>query len=114
MRKPRGGWIASVALWAGALMLLLTTASLADAPGDPAAGQRVAERWCAGCHAVEADATVGNDVVRPFVAIADDATTTARALAGFLAKPHGGMPDFALSRRDIDDLVAYILSLRQR
>lgn len=104
---------AGAALTAGALALLLTTASLADGPGDAVAGQRVAERWCAGCHAVEAGAAVSNDAARSFHAIANDATTTARALAAFLTKPHGGMPDFALSRRDIDDLVAYILSLKQ-
>ena len=37
---------------------------------------------------------------------------SADQLRTFLAKPHGAMPDLALSRAEIDDLIAYIESLR--
>ena len=33
-------------------------------------------------------------------------------LRAFLSRPHGAMPDLALSRAEIDDVVAYIASLR--
>jgi hypothetical protein len=37
---------------------------------------------------------------------------TAEQLRAFLSHPHGAMPDLALSRTEIDDLTAYIQSLR--
>jgi len=40
--------------------------------------------------------------------------TTALSLSVFLQTPHHRMPDYALSRNEIADLVAYILSLRGR
>ena len=33
-------------------------------------------------------------------------------LRGFLSHPHGAMPDLVLSRQEIEDLIAYMLSLR--
>ena len=33
-------------------------------------------------------------------------------LRAFLSHPHGAMPDLALSRAEIDDLIAYIEGLR--
>jgi hypothetical protein len=35
-------------------------------------------------------------------------------LRAFLQTPHGQMPDFTLGRDQIDDVVAYLLSLRAR
>ena len=37
---------------------------------------------------------------------------TSGQLQAFLSHPHGAMPDFALSRSEIDNLIAYIESLR--
>jgi mono/diheme cytochrome c family protein len=39
---------------------------------------------------------------------------TPSQLAAFLTDPHGGMPPLELSRREIEDLVAYIRSLDAR
>lgn len=33
-------------------------------------------------------------------------------MRAFLSHPHGAMPDLALSRAEIDDLIAYIGSLK--
>jgi len=33
-------------------------------------------------------------------------------LRAFLTRPHGAMPDLALTRAEIDDLIAYIETLR--
>jgi hypothetical protein len=41
-------------------------------------------------------------------------STTSMSLHAFLMTPHGQMPDFASTRAQIDDVVAYILSLRSR
>jgi mono/diheme cytochrome c family protein len=40
-------------------------------------------------------------------------STTEMSLAAFLTTPHGRMPNFSLSRAEIRDVSAYILSLRQ-
>jgi cytochrome c len=37
---------------------------------------------------------------------------TADQLRAFLSHPHGAMPDLALSRAEIDDLIGYISTLR--
>jgi mono/diheme cytochrome c family protein len=40
-------------------------------------------------------------------------TTTEMGLHAFLQTPHQRMPDLHLSREEIDDVAAYILSLRR-
>ena len=42
-----------------------------------------------------------------------DSGATAAQLRAFLSHPHGAMPDLALTRAEIDDLIQYILSQRQ-
>jgi hypothetical protein len=41
-------------------------------------------------------------------------STTPLSLRAFLQTPHERMPDLHLSRDEIDDLTAYILSLRRK
>jgi mono/diheme cytochrome c family protein len=47
-----------------------------------------------------------------FAAIAAMKSTTELSLQAFLQTPHDHMPDWRLSRQQIDDVVAYIMSLR--
>ncbi|WP_157967087.1 c-type cytochrome [Elioraea thermophila] len=84
-------------------------------PGDPFVGRQLAERWCASCHLVS-PRPVGpaGDGAEPFQSIADRASTTALSLRVFLQTPHGQMPDLQITHREADDLIAYILSLRER
>jgi len=37
---------------------------------------------------------------------------TADQLRAFLSHPHGAMPNLALTRAEIDDLISYIATLR--
>jgi len=47
--------------------------------------------------------------------IANRPSTAALSLKEFLRSPHKGrMPNFLLSRADTDDVIAYILSLKQK
>ncbi len=94
-----------------AALAVILAAGPAGAAGYVEAGRLAAQEWCANCHVVAG--TGGQDAARPLRAIANDPATTASALTVFLVEPHGDMPNFHLSRRDIDDLVAYILSLRE-
>lgn len=83
----------------------------ADDAGAVAAGQGIAKTWCVNCHVIAPGQARGSDQTPSFTSIAARPDTTADKLRAFLAQPHG-MPDFKLSRTDIDNMVAYILSLR--
>lgn len=78
---------------------------------DAANGERLAQRWCATCHIVRGDQRQGTDVPT-FAAIARIPGFTQSSVAFFLLAPHPPMPEMALSRREADDLAAYIASLR--
>ena len=85
----------------------------AQAVGDPAVGHQLAQKWCSNCHAVEPlEKERTTDAAPSFSAVAHSPSTTAMGLRAFLQTSHGQMPDFRLSRDQIDDVVAYILSLR--
>jgi len=84
----------------------------ADDAGPVAAGKAVAQTWCVNCHVVTAEQTQGSDQAPTWTSIANRPGTTPDSLHGFLAQPHGKMPDFKLSKTDIDNVVAYILSLK--
>jgi mono/diheme cytochrome c family protein len=75
--------------------------------GDVNHGGVIAKRWCAACHVVAADQTSANADAPPFADIArrrpDD-----KQISMFLADPHPKMPDMSLTRKEIDDIVAYI------
>lgn len=81
---------------------------------DIASGKRIAERWCSSCHVVEpGQHRVPNDAVPSFPAIARMNSTTKMSLAAFLSTSHEPMPNMVLSRAEIADISAYILSLRK-
>ncbi len=83
--------------------------------GDPTEGRALARVWCSSCHIVEPEQRhAGNDAIPGFPAIAQMPSTTAMSLQAFLQTSHPPMPDVVLNRRQIGDVVAYILSLRQR
>lgn len=98
--------------------LLLAAAALFTTPAaasEVARGHALAKAWCVGCHAVDrADLRASANDALSFTEIARLATSTSPALHAFLATPHPNMPNFKLTGSEIDDLVAYILSLRRR
>lgn len=82
--------------------------------GDEAAGLSLALRNCAICHVVAGRQTGPVPVGVPtFAQIARMPSTTALSLSAFLQTPHPPMPDLVLTRREIADVVSYILSLRK-
>jgi mono/diheme cytochrome c family protein len=81
--------------------------------GDAQAGRSLSETWCTNCHVVSADQPQGASTGAPtFRAIAAQTAMTPMALAAFLQTPHHQMPDLHLSREEIGDVAAYILSQR--
>lgn len=97
------------------LVALMTCAATAQESGNSFAGHELAVRWCASCHVVDAGIRrQGTDAVPSFAAISAMPSTTAASLAAFLSSSHGQMPDYTLSRADIANVSAYILSLRKQ
>lgn len=107
-------WMAAV------LAVVLAPGALAQAPaeeGDTLKGREIARTWCANCHVVEENPTRAVDSAPTFAAIADKAGVTAEGLRAFLSAQHSGgvqgrMPNLSLSRNDVDNVVAYLLTLR--
>ncbi len=99
------------------LIALLLTAAPAVAQtsyGDPEAGLKLALRDCAACHVVAGRQAGPVPVgVPPFAAIAHMPSTTSLSLRAFLQTPHPPMPDLALTRSEMEDVISYILSLRK-
>jgi mono/diheme cytochrome c family protein len=96
--------------------LLTSGAAAAGQSGEQAhiaVGRELAERYCASCHVIGPGQGRGSDQAPPFRAIATRPVTTADSLHAFLLRPHGGMPPLTLSNEQIDNLAAYILSLRR-
>ena len=93
---------------------------LVFAPGlawsqDIEQGHQLAARWCANCHVVErTTATASANGLPTFPAVAANPRIPPELLRATMSAQHGRMPDLQLSKRQQDDLIAYIQSLRQR
>jgi mono/diheme cytochrome c family protein len=96
--------------------LVLCLAAVCLAPGtaraDAAAGARMALQWCAACHVVNgggpsAIIPQGPPAFRLIVGYMNP-----DQMRAFLSRPHGAMPDLALTRAEINDLIDYIETLK--
>jgi mono/diheme cytochrome c family protein len=92
-----------------------TLASVTAHAQDISAGKAIAQTWCANCHRVDpGEKPIADDKAPNFSSIAQMQSTTEMSLAAFLTTPHGKMPNLSLSRTEIRDVSAYILSLRKQ
>lgn len=99
------------------LPTLLLAAGLAQAqavPGNPLAGEQLARLQCAECHLMPGGVRATASGIPSFQAIASQPRVTALSLNAFLQTPHDRMPNIMLTRREVDDLIAYILSFKSR
>ncbi len=103
-------------LWsrsAVAALMMLPGAAGAVELGNAESGHDYARKVCAGCHAVEKGASVSPTADVPsFQDVADTHGMSPRALAVWLQSPHPNMPDLILPPDDMDNVIAYIMSLR--
>lgn len=106
----------AVVLSAAAIAIVVSAgAAQAQVHPDAKTGKAIAEKLCVGCHIVSA-ATTGAAMptdVPPFVVIANKPGQTAQAIAGAIVVPHPPMPQIQLTREEIGDIAAYILTLRK-
>jgi len=91
------------------VLLGTTAAAFAD---DVAHGRRLAERWCAECHATGAAPTKFNRAP-PLAAIAARQDIGPEMIASFLLLPHATMASPPLNRQDAQDLAAFIMDMRK-
>jgi mono/diheme cytochrome c family protein len=87
-------------------------AARADGSSPVLAGKAVARACRVNCHIVTAGQATGGDQAPTWSNIADRPGTNSDSLHALLAKPRGAMPDFKLGGQDIDNVTAYILSLK--
>ncbi|UPT61446.1 MAG: cytochrome c [Hyphomonadaceae bacterium JAD_PAG50586_4] len=81
--------------------------------GDPTLGLRYAEQSCASCHAVAAGRSLSPNPSAPaFDAVANTPGMTAIALNAWLHTPHPSMPNLIVDPDRIDDLSAYLATLK--
>jgi mono/diheme cytochrome c family protein len=81
------------------------------AQGDAEAGQDLAADWCSRCHDVGREGRMKQEPPS-FAAIA--VYRTADQIRSRIAAPHTGMPEIAqVLGLNLDDLVAYIVSLEE-
>lgn len=106
-------------------LLALATCLLSTAPGhaldsgsaraaDAHRGLALAKNWCASCHVVSTGQPPPRTNAPSFAAIAQSASFSADHLAFLLYDPHPTMAKLALSRPAIEDLAAYIVSLKEK
>lgn len=77
-------------------------------------GGRIAHTLCVNCHMVDASGpATGSDRLLSFSWIANQKGLTSTTLPAWLSTSHQRMPDFNLTRDEIRQVSAYILSLRK-
>ena len=95
-----------------AAALIAFAAAAATGRADPTRGAQLAQRWCVSCHVLGTKPTGAVPQGPPTFAAIAHSDRTVDQLRTFLLRPHGQMPDLALSRAEIDDLIDYIESTR--
>lgn len=93
------------------LLTLAIVAPTAVEASDLERGKTLAAQWCRSCHLTAPDQVGSLDAAPTFTKIAETAAERADDLRAWLADPHPPMPNFDLTIREIDDLLAYIQSL---
>src|SRR5579872_5541496 len=97
-----------------ALAVLPALASFQAAAQDVDNGHALAKQWCSNCHVVDQAQREGQAGGLPsFAAVANRPEVSMQSLRAVMTAQHGRMPDFSLTTREMNDLGAYILSLRR-
>jgi cytochrome c2 len=95
--------------------LALASSVQAQEMGDAVSGLDYAEAVCAECHAVKkGQRTSPHERAPAFELVANSRGMTEMALRVWFQSPHPSMPNLVLREKTADDLVAYIMSLRQQ
>src|SRR5947209_4686864 len=96
----------------GLVTFAVVAANSPSFAADAAKGADLAQRMCVGCHVVGTTAVGPVQQGPPSFRAVGQSQKSADQLKAFLANPHGVMPNFSLTRTEIDDLIAYVQTLR--
>jgi mono/diheme cytochrome c family protein len=109
--RRRAAFVALSGLVSGGL---LPAAAVAQVGGDVVVGRHLAEVHCSRCHAVGDEGSSPMEGAPPLrdLKLRYPIADLAEALAEGIVTGHPQMPVFAFSTQEIDDLLAYLDSLR--
>lgn len=98
-----------------ATLLALPVGAQAVELGDATKGQAYARANCVECHEVEpVESFSPNPDAPSFQEVAEQPGMNARALAVWLQSSHPTMPNLIIAPADMDNVIAYILSLKKK
>jgi cytochrome c len=109
-KLTRGRWLAAAGL---PLVLLWCAPAASQELPSAERGKDLATRLCRNCHLL--DGTPGQRIpagTPTFRSMATAPSQTKERVRATLIQPHVPMPDVQLSRAEIDDLIAYLDSIR--
>jgi mono/diheme cytochrome c family protein len=92
---------------------LLIPSAAAEQVGNAAEGANYAKQVCAQCHAIDRTGASPEATAPPFRDVANTPGMTGTALTVWLSTSHPTMPNIALERHDMENIVAFILSLKE-
>jgi len=114
--RPHFALVSIVALFACASPPKAAVESPPVTPTQIAAGEAMAQRYCATCHAIGRAGDSPNPAAPPFRRLAERYPVNAleEAFAEGVLVGHPAMPEFQLSPAQIDDLVGYLETIQER
>ncbi len=113
MTKPSLATVARVLAILPALLCASAASAGPTSKPDPVLGKGLAERLCTNCHLVgSATQEQANSDVPSFPEIANLQGQTAGGIMGRIILPKHPMPQIPLTKSELSDLAAYIMSLR--
>lgn len=106
--------LARTALFAACMMVAGSGQAPAQGFGDPSAGRTIAAAVCAQCHRISERDNDPGRTPPDFGAVANMPSFTELSMRVFLQTPHGEMPRLQFTQTELDDIIAYLASLRRR
>ena len=94
------------------ISLMLAAVVAYPTRADVTKGHQLAEMWCANCHVIGGNPAGPVPQGPPSFQMVAHSGMSADQLRAFLSHPHGAMPNLALTRAEIDDLISYVETLR--
>ena len=103
-------WVALVILFLSPFAGLPSSAEAQT--GDPGAGAAYAKQVCVKCHAIDQTGISPELTAPPFKDVANTPGMTETALTVWLRTSHPTMPNIIVEPADMNNVIAYILSLK--
>jgi cytochrome c len=111
MRKCTGSLVVMAVLVAGTSFQASHVLAQTFEPSAPR-GRELAVRLCANCHLVDGAGKSAPEGVGTFRGIANRPGQSADRISNTLILPHMPMPDTQITREEIQDILAYLETLR--